>query len=207
MGQLPLTGLHPSPPWRLRGSLLLSVFAVPAAELPAEGVAHVPPGRRPLTAGGRAIVGVAFARYEPGGDLAYDELLVAAGTTALLPAVTQIWVDSAASRAGGRALWGIPKEMATFGGDAGIARLRARAGSRSMRLPLPVPTYQHLDGTTYLAGNLVTADVRPMRASWEFAADGPLRWLHGRRPLTSVALTGASITFGIASRRTRPDAR
>ena len=49
--------------------------------------------------------------------LSYRELM----TTVLvrrglrvLPTITHIWVDSETSRDGGRALWGIPKGLASF---------------------------------------------------------------------------------------------
>lgn len=139
----------------------------------------------------RALVGVAFARYE--GDLAYRELLVAEARTPPAVTVTQIWVDSEASRAGGRELWGIPKEMATFGSAPGIAALRATAGRGLPVPPFPLVTVQ----PDHLALNFARGRLRPMRAKWEFAADGPLGWLRGRTPVASAALTDARITFGV----------
>ncbi|MBA8815369.1 acetoacetate decarboxylase [Microbacterium halimionae] len=103
---------YPPEPWHLGGSLLVSVFRVPAAELPA---IEIPGGRRPLRLGGEVLVGTAFANYVPGGVLQYNELLVSVPSV-FPPRVTvpQIWVDSEASRAGGRELWGIPKQLETF---------------------------------------------------------------------------------------------
>ncbi len=180
---------YPRPPWRLRGSLLVSLFVARANELP-------PTQRPPLRVAGRALVGVAFATYEPGGDLAYDEILVAVPTVALFPTIAQIWVDSPASRDGARALWGIPKDLARFGEDAGIAALSARAGRGVPLPPLALPIVQR----EHFVLNLIRGRVRPMRADWRFAADGPLGWLHGRRPLVSFAMTDARLTFGLVSR-------
>lgn len=178
-----LSEAYPPAPWHLEGRLLLSLFA---------------------RAGGHPVVGVAFVEYGPGGDLAYGELLAATVSRALVPTVLQIWVDSAASRAGGRELWGMPKEMASFGGAAGIAGLRARVRPGGPRLPIPLPTLQRLDGSTFLAANLITARAAPMQARWEFDPAGPLAWLHGRRPFLSVALTDAGIDFGLVSRSWAP---
>lgn len=166
---------YPPPPWRLGGELLVSVF------LDRHG-----------------LVGVAFARYD--GDLAYRELLVAVARAPAAVTVTQIWVDSPASRAGGRELWGIPKEMATFGAAPGIAALRATAGRALPVPPFPLVTLQ----PGHLALNVARGRLRPLRAHWEFAADGPLAWLRGRSPVASFALTDARIAFGVVSRSAAP---
>lgn len=203
----------PPEPWHLGGFLLVSTFHVEPARVP--GLAEaLPDGHRPVLVGGRAVVGVASVTYTPGSVLAYDELLVAVLTRtrgALRATITQIWVTSAASAAGGRTLWGIPKHLATVTHDDGtqvrlpdgapIVRLDARPRRRlAPALTFPLPTAQRaLPGAT--AGTItshsrVTADVRLLRAHWKVAATGPLGWLAGRRPLLSLALTDAAITFG-----------
>src|SRR5205085_1496829 len=112
--------------WDLRGQLHASAFLVPVADVPAD----VPPGWSPVRIGSRAVVGTAWVDYGPGGVLSYRELmatlLVRRGRQ-VVPHVFAIWVDSAASRDGGRELWGIPKELATFAFDGG--RLRAHDGA------------------------------------------------------------------------------
>ncbi len=64
-----------------------------------------------------ALVATAWVHYEPGGVLSYRELLTAVlvrrGGRSLV-SITDIWVDSEASLRGGRELWGIPKDLATF---------------------------------------------------------------------------------------------
>ncbi|MEU8240032.1 acetoacetate decarboxylase family protein [Actinoplanes missouriensis] len=112
--------MYPPEPWHLRGQMYLSLFLVPRGKLP-----QLPPVLRdtvrPITVGGRVAVGAAWVSYEPGGVLHYRELL-----SALLVhergrprvSITDIWVDSVASREGGRRLWGIPKEMAELQLDA-----------------------------------------------------------------------------------------
>ena len=106
--------VYPPEPWDLRGQMYLSVFAVPRRDLrplPRPLTAAV----RPVPFGARLLVGAAWVRYEPGGTLHYRELLSAVLVhEGLHPrvSITDIWVDSAASRDGGRALWGIPKDLA-----------------------------------------------------------------------------------------------
>src|SRR5690606_41810657 len=96
-----------------------------------------PAGTRYVRIAGQALLVTAWVRYGPGGTLTYGELAVAAlvqGSGVPGPACTvpYIWVDDATAAAGGRQLWGIPKELAAFEGaltpsKAGIA-VRATAG-------------------------------------------------------------------------------
>lgn len=215
---------YPPPPWGLSGTMICSLFFVPARAVP-ELDAHLPDGHRPVLLGHHAVVGLAVARYEPGGDLTYDELLVAVLTRrglALRATVTQIWVDSPASQAGGRTLWTIPKDLATtrqpstgpatahpaertefrLPDGAPILRLDRRVDPRPgrrltpTRVAIPIPTAQREGPATVTTHNSVTATVRPARAHWQVATRGPLGWLTGRRPLGTVTLTDAHLTFG-----------
>ena len=106
--------MYPPQPWDLRGQLYLSVFAVPRTDLPALPAA-LAATVRPVPFGRHALVGAAWVRYEPGGVLHYRELLSAVlvheGRRPRV-SITDIWVDSVESRDGGRALWGIPKDLA-----------------------------------------------------------------------------------------------
>ncbi len=209
---------YPPAPWDLRGQLWLSLFRV----RPGDNVE-----RRP------GLYGVAMAAYEPPGELAYSELLVArrarstgdgAGSIPRLSGVlrasleiTDIWVDSPASRDGGRELWAIPKELcdlertttgdrvehtawsATLDGSP-IAAARFRDVSvPAPRLPFKGSVRQRAldeadrDRVAHLAG---TAKAFPTCASWDFSVPGPLAWLSGKRPLASLRLTDFSLSFG-----------
>lgn len=205
---------YPPEPWRLRGEFLAGIFLVTVAELPAHVWAEIPPGARPVTLAGRAIVAVAAVRYTPGGVLAYDELLVAVPTIRrgrLAVTIPQIWVTSPASAAGGQALWGIPKDlMATRRAGAGRRlRVRHRAedravlaevdGTATVDLPgiwtLPLPTLQRRPGGGAIrSSNSVRGRLHLARTTWTFGSS--LSWLGGRRPALSAALTGAAIVFG-----------
>ena len=194
----------PSPPWRLRGRLWVSSFAV------GRGTPQRPAG----------VYAAAFADYQPGGVLAYRELLVARLVRdGAVPRVriTDIWVDSAVSRDGGWALWAIPKELAdlqvrgrTAGvalhavGEAAIAGSSvATARATGVRLPVvprvPVrlsTVQERADGTAVRAGVAGRARISPCRIRWEFAAGGPLSWLRGRRPVAFWQVDDFAITFG-----------
>lgn len=215
--------MYPPQPWDLRGQLYLSLFAVPRSALPAlpgplaSAVRTVPVGRR-------ALVGAAWVRYEPGGVLEYQELLSAVLVHERLRprvSITEIWVDSVASRDGGRALWGIPKDLADLelrtspGGDLVAAAStgpepgapRAPIGSASVRpgwrLPGRWPTAmsvaQALGGAVVRTPVRGRAGVRLGSGTWRVEADGPLGYLAGRRPLLTVTLTDFRLRFGAAA--------
>jgi hypothetical protein len=205
---------YPPPPWHLGATLLLGAFLVPVPELPAALRRAAPEGVRPLVLGGRAVVGVAFVRYHPGGVLAYRELLAAVlGRTprgAPRASIGQIWVDSPASRVGGRELWAIPKELGTvaWAEEAGATRcslpgtaaLVARPG-RSLApvaVQAPLVVAQHRgDRVPLLTFARIVGRPTSLRAAWTFAPEGPLGYLAGRRPAAGIAFGDASITFGV----------
>lgn len=217
-----MTDDYPDEPWRLAGEADVSVWTVPRRALP-----RVPGVVTPLTVAGRAVVVTAWIDYRPPGQLRYHELLsTVAVRHGFAPAasVTEIWVDSIASRDGGRALWGIPKELATFDvhrsgtfdvhhsaerttsaavGGRWIAT--ATFGPRGPRTP-PIRTafsvLQEIRGRAL--PSLVRARVRARTASagWNVNPDGPLGYLTGRRPLFNVHLSDMRLLFGDPARAT-----
>lgn len=193
---------YPPAPWQMHAQLWLSLFRVPAAQGRPGGV-H----------------GVALVRYDDPSPLTYGELLVARPVTSPGTGVTidQIWVDSAASMAGGRELWAIPKELCDFDqesvrtGPLSRTTWRASLGRRPIveaafsdlsgaapRLPFRATTFQPgIDGGPDRTARMVgSSRTLPCRARWSFASDGPLGWLAGRRPLASFRMLDATISFG-----------
>lgn len=208
----------PPEPWQLGGSMLATVWRHDADEVRARVAPYLPAGVTPLVVGGQALVMTAFVRYEPGSVLAYDELLVAViGRRGVRPVVTipQIWVDSPASVAGGRALWGIPKQLASFEqswgpvisgaatGDDGLPLASARA-TQGVRLPgwrrIPLPNGHRLDGRTTFAEVQALGRLHLARATWRIPDGSPLAWLNRGRPSISLALRDMAIRFGPSTR-------
>jgi hypothetical protein len=193
---------YPPEPWELHGRACLSVWLVKASALPPLPV-------RPVTVLGRAVVGTAFVHYQPPG-LAYHELVAAVLVRQGLRigvSITRIWVDSPASRAGGRELWGIPKELAEFDWERAltasardvrgtIASVRGRQLRIGAWLPVAMSTWQAfgsgLARTPLRAKGFVTG----LRTRWDVDPAGPLSWLLPHRPLFSVGIRGMSMTFG-----------
>lgn len=201
---------HPYPPepWNLRGRGDITVRRVAVDRLPA-----LPVGVRPVTVRSRALVATVWVDYSAAGLLPYHELLAAVVVLhgrRLALTITDIWVDSPISRAGGRELWGIPKERADFtpGGASGwSARLDglpiAEASFTPGRLPavplpvsLPSRVIQTLAGATVASRISARGRVRPARSTWTLAGDGPLGWLEGSSPLLSISAEDFRMTFG-----------
>ena len=187
----------------MRAQMWLSLFAVTAT------------GREDRPSG---LYGAAVVDYQEGSPLTYHELLVARlhrdGPRPRVR-ITDIWVDSPQSLAGGRALWAIPKELAdlplevtggavermTAHGYAGgerlaTARFRATPRAAVLRAPFAASVSQLRDGSPLLTPMGGSARTLPCWGAWDFAAPGPLAFLHGRRPVASFRLSDVDLTFG-----------
>ncbi|GLZ44698.1 acetoacetate decarboxylase [Actinomycetospora sp. NBRC 106375] len=202
---------YPPEPWTLVGRMDLSTFLVPTADLP---TATWPDGWRPLSPGGHTPVGAAWVDYAPGGAMSYRELLVAvAGRVGVRvrPHIVAIWVDSPASRDGGRELWGIPKGLASFvgfdegapsmtveGAERPAARARLRRGPVLPGRPRTAFTLaQDLDGRRRESPVSSRAGLGSLHADWTFDVEGPLQFLAGRRPVVSATLHDFAMLFGM----------
>ncbi|WP_445257985.1 hypothetical protein [Nocardioides aurantiacus] len=193
---------YPPSPWSLHGQLWLSLFRVrPGAD----------PQHPDRPAG---LYGVALVSYEDPSPLVYRELLCARPVGAQV-GITDIWVDSPASRAGGRDLWAIPKELATFrrttrgrgdrhaswevaGEDSTWATVEVTdTGPRAPRLPFGFRTRQvREDGSVVVTPVRGTARLGRSRARWTAYDEGPLAWLAGEQPLVTLRATDFAMEFG-----------
>lgn len=193
---------YPPAPWSMYGDLWMSLYRVTDD-----------PGRP------SGVVAVAWVRYREPSPLTYHELLVARprpDAPGSPVTISDIWVDSADSRDGGRALWAIPKELCDFSMESSRTGPLRRAtwqasvegqeiasarftdvSSATVPLPFRGGTHQEWDDGTVARASLTgRARTLPARGSMEFAEDGPLGWLAGRRALASVAISGFEMTFG-----------
>jgi hypothetical protein len=204
----PSSAAYPPAPWHMVGQLWLSIFRLkePVDELRPAGT-----------------YGAAFVSYEPGSPLTYSELLVArladAGRHGRCVSITDIWVDSPASVAGGRELWAIPKGLCDFDLEsshrgplsstdwsASLARRPIASASftdvsRAMlRVPFKGTTWQpgieDTDGEERTAELQGSAKALPCRGRWDFAADGPLGWMRQARQVASFRQASFRMSFG-----------
>ena len=107
--------LYPPAPWTLKGHGFLTLHLVDFSDavkiIPKDlEIVQVLPGK--------TIGGLVLGKYEPGSTLTYGELIVVAGLVRYGSTVgawiSHIYVDSDLSIAGGREIWGLPKEEAQF---------------------------------------------------------------------------------------------
>ena len=203
---------YPSPPWRLAGRLLVALAPVRLDV----ARALVPAPLRLLPASpGRALAMLLVGVYGEGSTLRYGEV---AGVTGPVLAggrlgglVTSIWVDDERSLAGGREVWGLPKQLATLRWRPGAVEVRDTAGApivyagwREPRVHVPVPAVAPfigvLDGAVrraWLTGSLRLA---PTAIELDIPASSPLAplALAGRR----LGLTGRLDVKATAPRHT-----
>lgn len=203
---------HPPPPWRLHGEAAILPAPVRAGAARAAGL---PPGVRLLAAGGWTVGGLLLARYDAEATLPYHELIVFSGLAtkaeSRAPAfvVSHIYVDSPASLAGGRAIWGLPKELATFvwgpravevvhedGRPLLRASLRRRTGRAGLPLPAPVlGTDAGGAGALRTAGSGRLGAAAPVLARLEVPARSPFAGLGLPARLAGVAGDALDLVF------------
>jgi len=209
-GHMPLPAgvdtTYPPAPWQMHGQLWLSLFRVRAGD-------H--PDREP------GLYGVALVKYDEPSPLTYGELLVAhlvstGGTPKKAVNITDIWVDSPASVAGGRALWAIPKDLcdftyaserhalttrtrwtATLEGQPILSAAFTDVSRFAPRLPFKGDTWQQRDDGEEVTASLTgSSKAMPCRGIWTFDPRGPLGWLAGKRTVASFRQADFTMSFG-----------
>ncbi|MFI5428327.1 hypothetical protein [Aeromicrobium sp. UC242_57] len=173
-GLLMALNSYPAEPWDLHGHAYIGVWLIPRKHLPPPHSAAT----RPITIFGRGIVSTAFFVYEQPSPLTYDEImstvLVRQGWRPRV-SITHIWVNSLASRDGGRGWRAIPKELADFDVAAHRSYVADGIGAldvgRIRRLPFALS--DRLSHRTRSRGNAEgVAGTRPHPArSWSWHLD------------------------------------
>ena len=201
---------YPPAPWQLQGQAHFHVLVVAAAELPA-----TPDGFTPLVIGGRGLAIVGWVDYQSGSILRYGELLTAVvgrWRGGLSATVTHMWVDSPASRAGGRELWGYPKELATFAlaiDPSGTARAATPDGrelahgtfhallTSRWRLRTRGGTVQPMQGDLVSVRSIFRSRPAIGRGRVSAPPDSPLAFVNRARRLVSLGMRDFDFTFGV----------
>jgi acetoacetate decarboxylase len=200
----PVSASYPPAPWELRGWGVATVGTVDV-----RAARRFVPRDCPVVAvaPGRTLGGLLFVSYESGSTLVYRELTVAAalvrvGRRRLAFYLPRLYVDSAASLAGGHAIWGVPKAIATFdvthtesqrtivvrSGGNEVCRIAAAVARRGLRLPLPMPAFgTRADRLLFFAGRL-DARFAFIRAAVELPRDGEFAALSLDRPRFAVSV-------------------
>jgi acetoacetate decarboxylase len=191
---------YPPAPWHATAQLWAGLFH-------ADTPSVLPAGLVPLI-GARSRV-IALIRYLEGSTLVYDELLIGTPARAdLCPGVyvDYLYVDSAVSLWGGRRIWGLPKELATFAWDGEtcqiadgegepLATLQVHRG-QSVLPPLPAAVVgigQLHDSWAFLTAPMWARFGRPGLRVTQWSSRYPYRV--ARKPLIALAATSARVTF------------
>lgn len=183
---------YPPAPWRLRGFgfQTLRIIDVSTAR------AFVPPGSTIVPVWpGKTLGSIYFASYEQGSSLVYHEIVIAAGLVwhgaRLGFALPGLYVDSPQSLAGGREIWGAPKELADFTvkRSSGETSVEVRQGGRdvmSLRFRpmrgtvpawVPLPSYGIRGNDLLFFTGRVRGRMTVASSDVSFAADSPFRRL------------------------------
>ena len=145
---------YPDPPWHTHGRAFVQPFLVDAREV------ALPPGFEIVSVLGRAVGVLGLVEYTAPSPLAYAELvwlpcLVRAGGVRRYY-VDKMYVDDAASLAGGRELWALPKQLARFEIGDGEALVETEDGA-TLELELsrrgPAPRVPFAGGTVQHGGD------------------------------------------------------
>ena len=203
--------VYPPAPWRLGGWGVATVGLVDSAA----ARASVPNGATVVSVvPGKTLGGLVFLSYERG-PLTYRELNVVAGLVRIGSRVAfwlpKLYVDSDASLAGGRDIWGVPKELARFdveheigatcvtvrqGADE-ICRLRSSVAASGVRFPLPMPAFG-IRGNDFLffTGHL-DARLSLVRATVTLPRDGEFARLGLDKPRLAMRLDNLTLVVPV----------
>ena len=149
---------YPQAPWTLKGFAFQTLHLIDIAK----ASPFIPPALAIVSAApGRTLGGVYLSQYGAGSSLEYNELIVVAGVVkrgqTIGAWVSHIYVDNPDSVAGGREIWGMPKELATFDWQAGAQRVVVQQENQVLcslssswrvsllRQAIAFPTYSLLD--------------------------------------------------------------
>jgi acetoacetate decarboxylase len=185
---------YPPPPWRLagHGACWLRLVAIDQAR-------ELVPDRYSLVSvlPGRTLGAIYLASYQAGSTLEYRELIVVPALVHYRGRrgawISHIYVDDERSVAGGREIWGLPKELAQFQDDADgslsvtvrqgaqvLCHLRASAGLPVLPAPVFAPAFGERGGQTLWLRGRGSARLTPCRGGIEIPADSPFASFHGR---------------------------
>lgn len=203
---------YPSPPWNLQGYAIQSLNLVDLeqarAVIPSElTVVSVFPGK--------TLGGIYLSTYQFGSPLQYSELIIVPGLTRygdrLGAWISHIYVGDRASVAGGREVWGLPKEMAefTWEGDRVTVkqdtRLLCSLQYRSSWFNLATwwqpqfsaQVFSSLDRDLLLFTNQFSADIGLLSGSVTIPHNSPFASLALAQPWFTFKLDRLNLTAGV----------
>jgi hypothetical protein len=196
-----MTVNYPAAPWSLQGYALQTLHLVrvenarPLIPLELEIVSVLP---------GKTLGGVYLSAYESGSLLQYNELIVVPAFVRFQGKIgawiSHIYVDNEISVAGGREIWGLPKEMASFTWtkdsvsvsqkDRQLCRLVYQKDWFSLsswwKQPLSGDVFGGLGSDLLLFTGKFQAKLEMLKGNLEIPSESPFASLNLKQPLLSI---------------------
>jgi hypothetical protein len=191
---------YPPSPWQLHGHALQTLHLIDRSHLQS----HLAPGLELVEPWpGKAIATVYLSSYESGSVLEYSELII--GTLVRHRQqvggwVTHIYVDNPDSVAGGREIWGLPKELAEFNWETGDSnQVSVRQGDRLLcavryhpswslwRFPISATSFCMKDSTLFSFGGQISGRWNWLNAQVEVPNTSPFAGLNLGQPWLAIA--------------------
>jgi len=187
---------YPQAPWTLQGYSIQSLQPVdieqvrPAIPTELEIISVFP---------GKTLGGVYIASYDTGSSLLYNELIVVGALVRYANQVgawvSHIYVDNPDSVAGGREIWGLPKQLAQFTWEQGSQkRVSVYQGNQLLcrfeygwqipawRQPLEVTSFSTLDANLLSFEARASANFSLLRAELQVPSGSPFHHLNLAHP-------------------------
>jgi len=179
---------YPPPPWTIQGNGFFSIHLLDIERVQS----YIPREFKVVSIfPGKTIGGLYVASYNASSSLIYNELIVVAGlvfhSNKIGAWISHIYVDNPNSVAGGREIWGLPKELAQFQWSlSGEPRVQVTQGDRLLcnlacewqlpAMPLPslvAPVMSTLDAIPVLFQASSLLKLRLIKATLETSPDSP----------------------------------
>lgn len=194
------------PPWTLKGYGLqiLQIMEIDSVR------ALIPSEFKIISVGfGKTIGGVYLASYESGSTLEYHELIVSPALVSYGNQwggwISHIYVDHPDSVAGGREIWGLPKELATFEWENGNT-IKVYQGSKllyslnyqpkkwSLPLSLTLPSFGILDSDILRFQANFKSNLSLINSQFKIPTDSPFANLGLEKPGLTFSLNRLTLS-------------
>ena len=188
---------YPQPPWTLKGDAFVTLQLLDIAR-----VRHLIPAELNIVSvlPGKTIGGVYLSKYSSGSVLEYSELIIIAGFLSYKGKfggwVSHIYVDNPDSVAGGREVWGLPKELAQFSWEASsvtvsqsgnlLCKFNYQRQSFGLPLKLSASAFSCKESNLLIFPAFVEAKFGLVSSSLEIPTTSPFAELNIGQPILTV---------------------
>lgn len=191
---------YPSAPWELKGYALQTVHLIDIDK----ARSFVPPDLEIVSVWpGKTVGGIYLSAYGSGSVLEYNEAIVVPALVSYDQKwgawISHIYVDNEDSVAGGRDIWGLPKETAEFSWETGAPMgIRVSQGDRllcsltytqpdfTLPMPLSGPVFSILESDFLLFQGDFKSRLGLISGNLEIATNSPFASLNLEQPLLTI---------------------